>query len=476
MRRESTVAIYGLGGVGLSLVAAFLHAYPEYNIIGVDIDHDKIEKIENGEIYHPDPHVVKRIKKGILLGRFIVTLDGIEASKKSRIKIITVPLLLDTNMEPDFDPLDDAIIKVAKGLRRGDIVIVETSLPPGTTEERIKPMLEEISGLRAEEEFYLAYSPERIEVERALYDLEKAYPKIVGGIGPKSTEVVMQLYSRICKKGVIKASSPTVAEFEKILEGIYRDVNIGLANELANIARELGIDFEEARILANSHPLRQIHKPGPGVGGICIPIYPYLMMWVAKKLNISMPITSTARYINERQPLKIIELIRKVINVLTYSKKLTIGILGVAFKGGVSDTRNSPAIAVLNHLIAFLKKTRKFDILVYDPYVHLEDFMKYKIFRNERVVIANNLKDVIRRSNVILILTDHPEFSSPNLLSILIEFNIYKEVALVDARDSIDFSLIRNFRYTQIKKMKKSHVKKLVYIGVGRPLVNIYIE
>lgn len=341
------VAVYGLGGLGLGICAAWIRA--GYNIIGVDVNSNKIKEINQGIVRHPDPLVVKSISKAVKENYFYGTVDGVKASRLSKIKIIAVPLFI-KGRNPDFTAIDDVVNKIARGLKKGDIIIVETSLPPGTTINRIKPMLESISGLRAEEEFFLAYSPERVVVEHVVRDIEESYPKIVGGVGSKSTEVVAQLYSKIVKKGVIRVANATVAEFEKLIEGIYRDVNIALANELADLARTLGIDFEEARMAANSQPYSHIHKPGPGVGGICIPVYPYLLMWVAKNLGIKLELTSLARKINEKRPREVVLLVEKAITRLGTNAPI-IAILGAAFRGGIGDAENSPSLKVAKILV-----------------------------------------------------------------------------------------------------------------------------
>ncbi|RLE88933.1 MAG: nucleotide sugar dehydrogenase, partial [Thermoprotei archaeon] len=223
------VAVYGMGGVGLAIATVWLRVGAK--VLGVDVDSDKVNRLNRGIIDHEEKVVIETLKNALEKKFFRATTDGILASKESDLKIVIVPLLL-KNGEPDFNPLIDATTKIGKGLKRGDVVVVETSVPPGTTEELVKEILERESGLRVEEDFGLAYSPERVMVGRAVKDIEERYPKIVAGIGPRSTNIVKTLYSLIASRGIIVMSSPRAAELEKLVEGAYRDVNIALANEV----------------------------------------------------------------------------------------------------------------------------------------------------------------------------------------------------------------------------------------------------
>ncbi|MDW8035537.1 MAG: nucleotide sugar dehydrogenase [Candidatus Korarchaeum sp.] len=232
-----TVAVYGIGHVGASILAAWISAGARG--IGVDKDEKKIKALEKGESPVDEPCLTEIFKKAKSEGKISATIDGKFASMNSDVKIIAVPSLLSENVEPDLSAIHAVAEPIALGLKRGDLIILESSVPPGTTRFLLKPLLEEASGLSAGRDFGLAYSPERISEGRALRDIVESYPKIVGGIDERSTEVASTLYSMIARKGVIKVSSELVAEFEKLAEGVYRDVNIALANELAILCREL---------------------------------------------------------------------------------------------------------------------------------------------------------------------------------------------------------------------------------------------
>ncbi|MEM3587657.1 MAG: nucleotide sugar dehydrogenase, partial [Candidatus Jordarchaeaceae archaeon] len=234
----------------------------------------------------------------------------------------------------------DVSEKIGGGLVEGDVVIIETSLPPGTTRNLIRPILEKTSGLKADEDFALAYSPERISAGTALEDLLDKYPKVVGCDSPKSLNLVSELYSAVVKKGVIKMSSTIAAETEKLFEGIYRDVNIALANELAIFCEKIGVSFDEVQAAANSQPFSHLHSPGIGVGGACIPVYPHFILNTAADYGLDLQITKTARRINEHATKMFTD---KILNVIRFLGKepflCTFALLGLSFRGGTSDTR-----------------------------------------------------------------------------------------------------------------------------------------
>src|SRR5919201_109176 len=183
-----------------------------------------------------------------------------------------------------------------------DVITLNSSVPPGTTEDIVIPILEKISGSKVETDFYMIYSPERIYEGRAIEDIEERYPAIVSGAGHKSVEVGVRLYSLVFKKGVIAMSNIKTAETEKLLEGVNRDVNIALANEVAKFCEKLGVDFWEVREASNSQPFCQIHKPGIGVGGACIPVYPQFILQSAAKMKINCNITRLSRTVNDSMP------------------------------------------------------------------------------------------------------------------------------------------------------------------------------
>lgn len=443
-----TVAIYGLGHVGLPLACAWLRAGAR--VIGVAKTERTISLINEGKNpLHDEPTLTPIIEKYVKEGKFRATTNGVYAAKVADVMVVAIPTGVkwnETGKPLDLSILIQVIETIGKGISKGNVVIVEPTVPPGTTLNLVKPLLEKVSGLKVEEEIGLAYSPERIMTGHALQDIEENYPKIVAGVGPKSTKVVKAFYEVIARRGVIVVSSPTVAEFEKVAEGIYRDVNIALANELAKLAHKIGIDFEEVRKAANSQPYCHIHKPGTGVGGYCIPIYPYFAMHVALQHFVNLPLTRLARTINESMPEYITALTLRAIKKLNLSlDNVKVVILGLAFRGGIADTRLSPTYDLVKHLKAYGIN----NIAIHDPYVK-ED----KILKKE---LCSNLEEALKGADVVVIATDHPEYFNldPKELKKLSGKEL---IAIIDGRDIID--------------MRKLPTEGVLYVGVGRPWIN----
>jgi nucleotide sugar dehydrogenase len=277
----------------------------------------------------------------------------VQASHDSYFKMICVPVLLEDNGQPaDLRALKEVSLAISKGLKKGDAVALNPSVPPGTTEDIILPLIEKESrGLKVEDDFYLIYNPERIYEGRAIEDIEYRYPAIVAGAGPKSLEVGVKLYSSVFKKGIMAISNIRTAETEKLFEGVYRDVNIALANELAKFCEKVGVNFWEAMAAANSQPFCHIHKPGVGVGGACIPVYLQFIIDTANRINVDCNITKLGRTINYSMAAYCVQQTIKLLNGRRGKKKdLTnsvMTLLGLAFRGGVSDTRLSPTYKVI---------------------------------------------------------------------------------------------------------------------------------
>jgi nucleotide sugar dehydrogenase len=334
---------------------------------------------------------------------FRITNDGVKASRESDIKIIAVPVGL-KQKNIDLNALISAVTSISNGLKKGDSVIISPSLPPGTTLKVVLPILEKNSKLKGEQDFYLIYNPERIFEGRALEDIEKNYPAIVSGLGKKSLDFADSLLKIISTKGTIRMSSISNAEAEKLFEGVYRDVNIALANELADYCETAGVDFWEARKGANSQPFCHLHYPGTGVGGLCIPVYPRFVIDSASKIGKSLKIIKNSRSINDNMPKKCvkdsIEFMKKNKIKIKDSK---IAILGLGFRGEVSDSRLSPTYSVMKE---FLKMGCR--ISIHDPFIKNDP----KIPKN--VQLSNNLKEVIKDSHLVFISSDHKVYSKLN--------------------------------------------------------------
>ena len=415
------VAVYGLGGVGLAVAAVWLRHGAR--VIGVDVDRGKVDMINDGDVPHPEGVVRDAVRAGLREGRFKATYDGVWASRNADIMDVIVPLVYGGG-GPDFSALDSAVGNVAKGLSRGDVVIVETSLPPGTTEGRVREVLEGVSGLVAGEDFGLIYSPERVMIGHAVEDIEVRYPKIVSGIGAKSLEVGEAIYSLMCRAGVVKVSSPRVAEFEKLAEGVYRDVNIALANELARLSRLLGVDFDEVIEAANSQPYSHIHRPGVGVGGLCIPVYPRLLEWVAESLGVRLELVSLARGVNDFQPMYISSLVAEGLSMLGSNiRGSRVALLGDAFRGDVGVTALTPT-----HVIARSLMDMGAEVVVHDPYVKRDEYLSRAGAR-----LSSDLKESLAGCEAVVVSTDHSIYKELSTCDIL-DMCSRREVVIVDGK------------------------------------------
>jgi len=395
---KHTIAVYGLGNVGGPITAAWLRKGG--NIIGVDISLKLLDSIKNGISHTQEPFISKIFSKHLKNNTLSLSSDGIEASKNSTIKIISVPVDIKKN-KVNLAAMISVSKNISKGLKKGDAVIVCPSLPPGTTRKIILPILEKGSNLKCEKDFFLIYNPERIFEGRALYDIEENYPAIVAGLDKKSLEFGTSLLKIISKKGVLQMSSLENAEAEKLFEGVYRDVNIALANELSGYCEKIGIDYWESRKGANSQPFCHLHYPGTGVGGLCIPVYPQFVLESSKKIGKSLKIIEFSRKTNNSMPKKCVN---DALNLLSKNKTVKINskiaVLGLGFRGEVTDSRLSPTYDVINE---FLKKG--FLVSVHDPYIFEDENLP------KNVPLSSDLNLTIQNAELIFVSTDHKMYS-----------------------------------------------------------------
>ncbi len=442
---ELSVAVYGLGYVGIPLLAAWLSAGARG--IGVDIDETKVSAVASGRSPVEEPGVEEIFRSALSDSRLKATTDGVLASKESDVKLIAVPTKLKFaggSVEADLSALKSAARVIGEGLKEGDLVILESSVPPGTTRRVLRPILEEVSGLTAERDFGLAYSPERIYVGRALADIVERYPKVVGGVGPESARVAAALYGEVARRGVIVLSSDVAAEFEKLAEGVYRDVNIALANQLAILAAKLGVEFGEIREAANSQPFCHLHRPGTGVGGACIPIYPHFLLEVAREVGVDLRLVELARRINSDMPRHVARLALEGAQWAGLNpNSASVCVLGLAFRGGVADTRLSPTYDVLRELL----KLGFRNLRVHDPRVRAEKGLP------QGVKLLSDMSSALEGCQVAVLSTDHPEYVGMSL-SRLRKLSSGSLRVVVDGRDCLD----------------ARHVPEgMIYLAVGRP-------
>ncbi len=431
---ELKIAIYGLGHVGSPMASAWLRAGA--HVIGVDKSPTVSESASKGKSHLPEPGVNEAFASGIATKRFEIYNDLVKASHHSYLKMICVPVLFSDNNSPDFTAVSEVSSAIGKGLKKGDVVALNPSVPPGTTEDLVLPIIEKESGLEVEDDFYMLYNPERIYEGRAIKDIEERYPAIISGAGPKSTEVGRIIYSLIFRKGVLSVSNIRTAETEKLLEGVYRDVNIALANELAKFCEKIGVNFWEARDAANSQPFCHLHKPGVGVGGACIPVYPQFILHSAEQVNGNCDITKLARAVNDAMPAFCVKEALKLLEPKNdISDRITVTLLGLAFRGGVSDTRKSPTYQVIKEF----QKMQVKEIRVHDPMVKTDP----ALVQAQNVVLSSNLNSAIKGTDLIMIVADHNEYRTLTPKDI-------DGVPIYDGRSILDRTIFDHSTYATI--------------------------
>jgi nucleotide sugar dehydrogenase len=427
---EFKIAVYGLGHVGSPLASAWLRAGA--HLIGVDNSSEVLENARKGRTHIYEPGVNEAFSKGLKEKRFHLSGDAVKASQDSHFKLICVPVLLTSSFSADLSAVKQVTTAIGQGLKKGDVVSLNPSVPPGTSEDIVIPLLEEESGLKVEQDFFMVYNPERIYEGRAIEDIEVRYPAIVAGAGVKSLEIGAKLYSLVAKKGVLKIGNMRTAEAEKLLEGVYRDVNIALANEMAKFCEKVGVDFWVAREAANSQPFCHIHKPGAGVGGACIPVYPQFILHAASASGVECKIISLGRNVNDSMPAYCVEQAMKLIDVADVPKCI-VALLGLGFRGGVSDTRLSPTYKVIEEL----KKLKVKEIRVHDPFITSDPNLPHDI------MLTSNLSKAAKNAHLVILVSDHAEYR-----------NITNEelngAAIYDCRGTLDRSRFAALRFASI--------------------------
>ena len=360
-QKEIIVGVIGLGYVGLPL--AVEKAKAGYKTIGFDIQAHKVEMVNQGINYIGDV-VDSELRNLVARGMLSATTDY-SFIRDVDFVAICVPTPLDAYQQPDISYVRNSAIEVAKYLKRGSMVVLESTTYPGTTEELLLPILEEGSGLKCGEDFYLAFSPERVDPGNLIYQTKNT-PKVVGGVGRDATEVIAAMYRNVLEGEVFEASSPKVAEMEKILENTYRNINIGLINELAILCHKMDINIWEVIEAAKTKPFGFTpFYPGPGLGGHCIPLDPYYLSWKAREYGFHTSMIEASMMINDRMPEYTVERAGKILN--RFKKALNgaqILVLGVAYKGDIDDYRESPAIKVIEEFHKYGSQVQ-----FYDPYI-----------------------------------------------------------------------------------------------------------
>lgn len=411
------VGVFGLGYVGLPLAVVWCKSGAR--VIGVTKNKEHEKLLKRGESPFPeDPELRKEYKECYETKKIEITDDSHYAARNSDLKIITVPVPYNVAKSlVDYSALEDVANVIGESLKNGDIVDLESSVPPGTTEGILLNILEKKSGLELSKNFGLVYSPERVYVGRALRDLRENYPKVIGSSCERSLEVMSTLYGQISGKGVILLNTFLSAELEKLFEGVYRDINIALANELASICERMNVSYEEIRKAANSQPYCHLHQPGIGVGGFCLPNYSNYVIAKAKELNLEVPVIESGRRENERLPFSMAKKLLDFLESNEKTKKVNVLVLGLAFRGNTSDTRYSPAIDFVNSLVGNVKAA-----YVYDPLVRDHESL------DKRVNIVRNLSELEEKVEVLCITAEHEEFKKFKISEFL---NLLKDPKII---------------------------------------------
>lgn len=393
--KNIVAGVVGLGYVGLPL--AVEKAKAGFKTIGFDVQKEKVKLVNSGHNYIGDvvdSELTELVKKGMLSATndfsFIKDVDFIA---------ICVPTPLDIHQEPDISYVRSSAEEIAKYLTAETMVVLESTTYPGTTEELIKPILEKGSGLKCGLDFYLGFSPERVDPGNLIYKTKNT-PKVVGAIGEDAAEVISAMYRAVLDGDIFTVFSPAVAEMEKILENTYRNVNIGLINEIGRLCHEMGISVWEVIDAAKTKPYGfQPFYPGPGLGGHCIPLDPYYLTWKAREYGFHTTLIENSMVINDGQPEYCVE---RAMHILNRYKKAINGakilMLGVSYKNDIDDCRESPAIRVM-------KELRKVgaDVEYYDPWV--------PEFKNMHGISAKGLPEltpeVVRNADLVMVTAGH---------------------------------------------------------------------
>ncbi|WP_338727605.1 nucleotide sugar dehydrogenase [Haladaptatus sp. DJG-WS-42] len=410
---EIPVSVFGLGKMGLPLAACYAEATS--NVIGVDVNPAVVEAINRGECpIEREPGLDELVAELVMDGKLRATTEADTAVAEARVHVVIVPTPITEEKDPNLSILEDAVGKIGRGLKPGDLVVIECTVPPGTSKDLVVPLLEAESGLSFGE-FGVAFCPERTSSSRALEDIRGAYPKVVGGVDAESARVAELIYHEINSNDVLVVSDATTAEAVKLFEGLYRDVNIALANELARHADDLSVDVNEAIEVANSQPFCHLHSPGPGVGGHCIPYYPYFVM---RRVEGDMPLLRTAREVNDSMPEFTAGKMREELEASGKQiAESTILVLGLTYRPAIKETRAAPAKPLIESL-----RRMGAHVLAVDPI--LDDTSEFDAVR-----VSLDDEEAYDVDGVILV-TPHEEFDD-------IDWSRFDNVAVIDGRGTL---------------------------------------
>jgi UDP-N-acetyl-D-glucosamine dehydrogenase len=393
MDKTATLGVVGLGYVGLPL--AVEKAKAGFKTIGFDVQESKVEMVNAGNNYIGDV-VNEDLEEIVKSGLLSATTDFSQVASADCV-CIAVPTPLDAYQQPDISYVKASAESIVPYMHKDMLIVLESTTYPGTTEELLMPILEK-SGLKCGVDFHLAFSPERVDPGNLIYKTKNT-PKVVGGITPECTDVAAAMYEAILEAPIHRVSSPAVAEMEKILENTYRNVNIGLVNELAILSNKMGINFWEVVDAAKSKPYGfQAFYPGPGLGGHCIPLDPYYLSWKAREYGFHTSMIESSMMVNDRMPEYCAERSSKILN--RFKKAMNgarILILGVAYKQDIDDYRESPAIRVIEEL-----EKEGAEVVYYDPFV--SEYREHGVVKKGEPELTVEL---IESADLVIVTTAH---------------------------------------------------------------------
>ncbi len=421
--KKIIVGVVGLGYVGLPL--AVEKAKAGYKTIGFDVQNKKVELVNQGHNYIGD--VVDDDLKELVKNGMLKATTDFNFVKDVDFVAICVPTPLDDHQQPDISYVKSSAEQIAKHMTKGTMVVLESTTYPGTTEELLKPILEKESGLKCGRDFYLGFSPERVDPGNKQFKTKNT-PKVVGAVGEDATEVIAAMYRSVLEGDVYEVSSPAIAEMEKILENTYRNINIGLANEMAMLCDKMGINYWEVVDAASTKPYGfQAFYPGPGLGGHCIPLDPYYLSWKAREYGFHTSMIESSMIVNDKMPEYCVERAMKILNrqgmALSRSKVL---VLGIAYKQDIDDYRESPAIDVIEIL-----KENGATVEFFDPYIP-EYKHRGEIFRGIEKIEDN----IVSKFDLIIITASHSNVDynmiNDNAKAIFDTKNAMKDISVRD--------------------------------------------
>lgn len=392
--KNAKVCVIGIGYVGLPL--AVENAKAGFHVLGIDQNDSKVQMLNRGQNYIQD---VDDKKLHDLVEQGVLSAAGnFSDLPQQDIIIICVPTPLDKYQNPDISYVESAAVEISKRLRKGQLIVLESTTYPGMTQEVILPLLES-TGLKAGEDFFLAFSPERVDPGNKLY-FTKNTTKVIGGVTPQCLDVAQYFYSQVIFH-IVPVSSPTVAEMTKIYENTYRAVNIALVNELMILCWKMKISIWEVIDAAATKPFGiQAFFPGPGVGGHCIPIDPFYLSWKARQFDCRTRFIELAGEVNIQVMQYVVDTVVKALNANSKPLKGSkIFLLGVAYKKDINDYRESPALKIIEQL-----KTEGAELVFYDPYIHSIKDENGSVIAIDWVDLS---EDELRKSDCVLIITDH---------------------------------------------------------------------